>query len=57
MVGIPVEGTPWNINSSQFIREKMIGSEAFYSIGIGLDDDARVFTLTVSITLQSQLRN
>ena len=34
MVNIPGDGTVWGINSDQFIREKMLGSDAFYSINI-----------------------
>ena len=34
MLDIPGDGTVWGINSVQFIREKMLGSDAFYSINI-----------------------
>ena len=34
MVNIPGDGTEWTINSFQFVREKMLGSNAFYSINI-----------------------
>lgn len=41
------DGTVWTVNSSQFIREKMVGSEAFYSLSVGFDQDALMFTLLV----------
>ena len=50
LVGIPGDGTQWSVNSSQFIREKMVGNEAFYSLSVGLDEDAKLFTLEVSCT-------
>jgi predicted metalloendopeptidase len=34
LLDIPGDGTQWGINSIQFIREKMLGSDAFYSINI-----------------------
>ena len=34
VVDIPGDDTVWGINSDQFIRGKMLGSEAFYSINI-----------------------
>ena len=34
MVNIPGDDSEWGINSDQFIREKMLGSNAFYSINI-----------------------
>ena len=48
LVGIPGDGTVWSVNSSQFIREKMTGSDAFYSISVGFDEDARLYSLVVS---------
>ena len=47
LVGIPDDRTVWTVNSSQFIREKMVGSEAFYSLSVGFDQDALMFTLLV----------
>ena len=51
-MGIPGDGTDWSINSTQFIREKLLGSDAFYSFNVGFDDNAQIFTLEVSWTLQ-----
>ena len=55
-MGIPGDGTVWSVNSSQFIREKMTGSDAFYDISIGFDEDARLYSLVVSISLVSKIR-
>ena len=44
---IPVDGTQWGINSIQFIREKMLGSNAFYSINISPDGDLTNHILVV----------
>ena len=48
MADIPGDGSEWNINGSQFIRAKMQGSEAFYSIDLGIDHDSGLFVLLVS---------
>ena len=53
LVGIPGDGTVWSVNSSQFIREKLTKSDAFYSISVGCDEDARLYSLVVSITRPS----
>ena len=47
VVNIPGDGTEWGINSTQFIREKTWGSEAFYSLSIGINDAVTEFTLAV----------
>ena len=51
VVGIPGDGTEWTINSTQFIREKRFGNDAFYTIGVGFDEDAFKYTLEVSLIL------
>ena len=48
LVNISGDGTVWSVNSSQFIREKMTGSDAFYSLSVGFDEDARQYSLVVS---------
>ena len=48
-MNIPGDGTEWGINSTQFIRRKMFGSEAFYSLSIGVNDAVTEFTLEVCI--------
>ncbi|CAI7997216.1 Phosphate-regulating neutral endopeptidase PHEX, partial [Geodia barretti] len=47
LVNIPGDGTVWSVNSSQFIREKMTGSDAFYSLSVGFDEDARQYSLVI----------
>ena len=47
MVGIPGDGTQWGINSIQFIREKMLGSDAFYSLNIHPAADFSIYILVV----------
>ena len=47
-MNISGDGTVWSVNSSQFIREKMTRSDAFYSISVGFDEDARRYSLAVS---------
>ena len=49
LVNISGDGTVWSVNSSQFIREKLTGSKAFYSLSIGHDDEARKYSLVVSV--------
>jgi len=34
---IPGDGTEWTINGTQFLREKMYGSQAFYRLAVGVD--------------------
>ena len=51
LVGIPGDGTMWSVNSSQFIRGKLIGSEAFYSLSAGFEVETLMFTLEVRLTL------
>lgn len=34
---IPGDGTEWTINGTQFQREKMYGSQAFYFLTVGVD--------------------
>ena len=43
------DGTVWGLNSTQFIREKMLGSGAFYSLEIGVNDAFSKYTLGVCI--------
>ena len=38
VVNIPGDGSVWDINSSQFIREKALGSQAFYSLTVDIND-------------------
>ena len=47
MVNITGDGTVWGINSVQFIREKKLGSNAFYSINISPDDSLTNYILEV----------
>ena len=50
MVDIPGDGTEWTINSTQFIREKRLGSNAFYTFITGYySDDASQYILAVSL--------
>jgi predicted metalloendopeptidase len=48
LVGIPGYLGGWSVNSEQFIREKRIGSTAFYGLDLGLDEDALQFILVIS---------
>ena len=47
MVDIPGDGTEWGINSDQFIREKILGNDAFYKIDIDVDPTDRKYHLVV----------
>ena len=32
-------GTEWSLNGEQFLQEKLLGSPAFFSMSVGLDDN------------------
>ena len=46
-MNIPGDGTTWGLNSTQFIREKRLGSEAFYSLEIDVNDAFSEYILEV----------
>ena len=37
-MSIPGDGSVWGINSIQFIREKALGSQAFYGLTVNIND-------------------
>jgi predicted metalloendopeptidase len=47
LLDIPGDGTQWGINSIQFIREKMLGSNAFYSINLFPNGDLTNYILVI----------
>lgn len=47
VINVPGDGTVWGLNSDQFIREKRLGSEAFYGLVIDVDDAFSNFILKV----------
>jgi predicted metalloendopeptidase len=47
LLDIPGDGTQWGINSIQFIREKMLGSDAFYSLNIRPAADFSTYFLVI----------
>ena len=47
VLNIPGDGTEWGINSTQFIREKTLGSLAFYSINVIPNGDLTKYILEV----------
>ena len=52
-MGIPGDGTEWTINGTQFQREKMYGSQAFYRLAVGVDPkNSSRNTLTVASLLR-----
>ena len=48
-MNISGDGTVWSVNSSQFIREKMTGSNAFYDFIPFMNVDTQQHMLFVSI--------
>ena len=46
-MNIPGDGTTWGLNSIQFIREKTLGSEAFYNLFIDVNGGFSEYTLGV----------
>ena len=65
MVGIPPSSdldieaySPWSINSSEFVLEKLVGSPAFFSLYVNVDDkNSSVNVLTVSQPCSRSNRN
>ena len=59
LVGIPPSSdldieaySSWSINSSEFILEKLVGSRAFFSLSVDVDDkNSSVSVLTVNRAL------
>ena len=59
LVGIPPSSdldieaySSWSINSSEFILEKLVGSPAFFSLSVNVDDkNSSVSVLTVNHAL------
>ena len=47
LVNIPGDGSVWGINSTQFIREKALGSPAFYSLTVDINDAVTGYYLRV----------
>ena len=48
LVNIPGDGM-WSVNSSQFIREKLMGNNAFYRFIPFMNVDTREYMLLVSV--------
>ena len=34
LIGLPGDGTPWDINGTQFMMEKLLGSPAFVDVSV-----------------------
>ena len=49
LVNISGDGSEWGLNSIQFIREKMLGSKAFYNLFIDVNDAFSMYTLGVCV--------
>ena len=48
LVGIVGYGSQWNVNNIQFIFEKIVGSPAFFSLYVDVDDkNSSVYVLQV----------
>lgn len=52
-MNISGDGSVWGLNSTQFIKEKMLRSPAFYSIYIDVDD-LMTYILEVKIHFRTQ---
>ena len=50
VINVPGDGTTWGLNSAQFIRAKSLGSQAFYSLTISVNDAVTEFTLEVRMS-------
>ena len=49
LIGLPGDGTPWSINDTQFMREKLLGSPAFFTLSVEIDPlDTSNFVMAVS---------
>ena len=46
-MNISGDGTVWGLNSTQFIREKMLGNDAFYNLDIVVNDAYSEYILVV----------
>lgn len=49
VINVPGDGTVWGLNSTQFIREKMFNSGAFYSLTVTVEDAFSEYHLEVHL--------
>ena len=49
VINVPGDGTTWGLNSAQFIRAESLGSQAFYSLTISVNNAVTEFTLEVCL--------
>ena len=50
LVGIGDNESQWNINGTEFLYEKVVGSPAFFSLAVEVDDkNSSIYVLTVSV--------